>query len=319
MKDFLIWEKWRPKKINEIILPDRIMEQFKNGISQNYIFYGNYGTGKTSLARILIGRYSKESAYLEINSSLHTSIDTIRNEVEIFCKTIPIIESSNNIKYVFLDECERISKNGQDALKAFIEHYSKSVRFILTTNHFDKITDGVKSRFTAINFDCESVEEEKNIKNRIFRKIFNDILPIENIVLSKEELVTIINRKFPDIRSILVSLNDYKITGHLNLSTSNVSNKTKEDLYKIIYDKNIDYFATWSFMLNSIGPDKIYQIFEMLGSPFMKWIHENKEYDSEKLFMCNKIISDYKPLLEDSTDPLILGMTVLGSIKSILV
>lgn len=318
MKDFLIWEKWRPKKIEEIILPDRITNQFTKGVTQNYIFYGNYGTGKTSLARILIGKYSKKSAFLEINSSLHTSIDTIRNEVEIFCKTIPIIESSDNIKYVFLDECERISKNGQDALKAFIEYYSKNVRFILTTNHFDKITDGIKSRFTSINFDCESTEEEKSIKNKIFKKIFNDVLPIENISLSKEELVSIINKKFPDIRSIFVSIDDYKITGNLNLSTSNVSNKTREDLYKLIYNKDVDYFTTWAFLMNNIGPDKIFQVFEMLGSPFMKWISDNKEYNSERLFMCNKIISDYKPLLEDSTDPLILGMTVIGSIKSIL-
>jgi replication-associated recombination protein RarA len=71
----LLWEKWRPKKIEDIILLPRIRNHFQYGVNSNYIFYGNYGTGKTSLARILIGKYSKDKPYLELNSSLFTSID----------------------------------------------------------------------------------------------------------------------------------------------------------------------------------------------------------------------------------------------------
>ena len=177
IKRLLLWEKWRPKTIEDTILPDRIKKQFENGITRNYIFYGSYGTGKTTLARILVGKYSKDKAYIELNSSLFTSIDVLRSEIDQFCRTAPILETEDEIKYVFLDEVDRISPQYQDALKAFIEKYHEKVRFILTTNHINKISQGIKSRFTEINFDCQSIEEEKYLKTEIYKKINNVILP----------------------------------------------------------------------------------------------------------------------------------------------
>ena len=79
INNLLLWEKWRPKTLEETILPLRIKNHFNNGITKNFIFYGNYGTGKTSLARILIGKYTKDKSFLEINSSLYTSIDVLRS------------------------------------------------------------------------------------------------------------------------------------------------------------------------------------------------------------------------------------------------
>ena len=83
------------------------------------VFIGKRGTGKTTLARILIGKYSKDKAFLEINSSLYTSIETLRNDVENFCKTQPMLESSDSYKYVFLDEFERVSSSYM-----FLVHYT---------------------------------------------------------------------------------------------------------------------------------------------------------------------------------------------------
>ena len=73
-------------------------------VNKNYILHGHYGTGKTSLARILIGKYSKDKAFLEINSSLYTSIDVLRSEIENFCKFTPMMSSESDIKYIFLDQ-----------------------------------------------------------------------------------------------------------------------------------------------------------------------------------------------------------------------
>jgi len=101
-KNLLLWEKYRPKTLDDVILLPRIRSHFELGVSKNYIFYGHYGTGKTSLARVLIGRYSKDKAFLEINSSLYTSIDVLRSEVEKFCKTQPMLEAEDPIKYIFL-------------------------------------------------------------------------------------------------------------------------------------------------------------------------------------------------------------------------
>lgn len=318
IKNLLLWEKYRPKNLNDIILLPRIKENFTNGVNKNYIFYGHYGTGKTSLARILIGKYSKDKAFLEINSSLYTSIDTLRSDIEKFCKTQPMMETDDPMKYVFLDEFERVSSQYQDALKAFIEQYHKNVRFILTTNHFSKISDGIKSRFTSINFDCSDTSEEKILKQEIYKKIFNEITKSENISISKEQLVQIINRKFPDFRSVLVELQNFKETGNLQIESSNISNKLKSDLYSLLYDEKVDYENIYHFINSNFGNDKIDILLRLLGKEFINWSLLEKKENIDKLFKLNYVISDYSTKLETSTDPIILGMTVVGKFRDIL-
>jgi DNA polymerase III delta prime subunit len=318
MKNLLLWEKWRPKKIDDIILLPRIKSHFEDGVKTNYIFHGHYGTGKTTLARILIGKYSKDKAFLELNSSLFTSIDVLRTEVEKFCKTQPILETEDPIKYVFLDEFERVSSQYQDAMKAFIETYHKNVRFILTTNHINKISDGIKSRFTCIDFDYQDSKEEKYLKQELYKKTINTICPSENITISKEQLVTIINKKFPDLRGVLVLLQNFKNTGEINTNDITTSNKTKLDLYETIYDKSLDYEKIYHFIMSSFGPDKIDIMFNLLSRGFVEWYILEKKGNVDKLFEVNYIISDYASKLETQTDPVILGMTVIGKIRQII-
>ena len=316
VKNLLLWEKWRPKKFEDIILLPRIKKQFENGISQHYILYGHHGTGKTSLARILIGRYSKLSPFLEINCSFDTSIDVLREEIENFCKFTPMMESNSDIKYVFLDEFERVSKSFQDAFKAFIEKYNNNVRFIITTNHINKITDELKSRVKSINFDCMDSEEEKFLKIEIFKRIQNTILPNENKEIPKDVLISIINKKFPDLRSIIVELQDYLETGELNNGVSNVSNKIKLELYNLIYEKN-DYGKTYNFLMSNFGAEKIDSMIKLLGKPFVDWSIENSK-SIDRLFECNYVIADYSSKLESNTDPIILGMTIIGKLTDIV-
>lgn len=314
----LLWEKWRPKSIDEIILLPRIRKHFENGLNGNYIFYGHYGTGKTSLARILVGKYTKDKPFLEINSSLYTSIDVLRNEIESFCKFQPMMEVESDVKYVFLDEFERVSVQFQDAFKAFIEKYSKNgVRFIITTNHINKISDGIKSRIPQLNFDCLNLEEEKYLKQEIFKKITGEILPSENKEIPKEELVKIITKKFPDFRSTIVEVQNYLNTGDSSDSTSNVSNKIKLDLYRVIYDESLDYEKIYHFLMSNFGAEKIDIMFRLLGKPFIDWSITNKK-NVDNLFQCNYIISDYTSKLETNTDPIILGLTVIGKFRDTL-
>jgi len=317
VKSLLLWEKWRPKTMEDVILLPRIRKHFENGVNQNFIFYGHFGTGKTSLARILIGKYTKDKPFLELNSSLYTSIDVLRSEIEDFCKFTPMMETDSDIKYIFLDEFERVSAQFQDAFKAFIEKYNKNVRFIITTNHLNKISDGIKSRIPQINFDCQNLEEEKYLKQEVYRRINNVILPKEGKEIPKEDLVSIITKKFPDFRSIMVEVQNYLETGSLGENSSNVSNKVKLDLYSCIYDKSMDYEKIYHFLMSNFGPEKIYVMIKLLGKPFIDWsISESKNID--KLFDCNFIIADYSSKLETNTDPIILGLTIIGKFRDIL-
>ena len=317
VKSLLLWEKWRPKNIDEVILLPRIRKQFENGISQHCILYGHYGTGKTSLARILIGKYTKETPCLELNCSMDTSIDILREEIQNFCKFTPMMETESDIKYVFLDEFERVSIQFQDAFKAFIEKYNKNVRFIITTNHLNKISDGIKSRIPQINFDCQGVDEERYLKTELYKRINNVILPEERKQIPKEDLISIITKKFPDFRSIMVEVQNYLETGDLGSNSSNVSNKVKLELYNSIYDKSLDYEKIYHFLMTNFGADKIDVMIKLLGKPFIDWsISERKNID--KLFDCNYIIADYSSKLETNTDPIVLGLTIVGKFRDIL-
>lgn len=316
VKKLLLWEKWRPKNLEDIILLPRIKKQFENGVNQHYIFYGHYGTGKTSLARILIGKYSKETPFLELNCSLDTSIEVLREEIQNFCKFTPMFESSSDIKYVFLDEFERVSAQFQDAFKAFIEKYNNSVRFIITTNHINKISDGLKSRIKTINFDCIDVEEERYLKTEFYKRIQNTVLPKEEKEISKENLGGIINKKFPDFRSILVEVQDFLETGDINNGVSNISNKIKIDLFNFLYE-NGDYESVYHFLMTNFGQEKIDSMIKLLGKPFIDWSIENRK-NIDKLFECNYVIADYTNKLETNTDPIVLGMTIIGKFRDIL-
>lgn len=315
IKKLLLWEKWRPKTFDDIILLPRIRKQFEDGVSQHFIFYGHYGCGKTSLARILIGRYHKKTAFLELNCSLDTSIDVLRSEIDTFCKVSPMLDIDSDIKYVFLDEFDRVSPQFQDAFKAFIEKYNNKVRFIIGTNHINKISDGIKSRIKSINFDCLDISEEKYLKVEFYKRIFNTILPLENKEINKDNLIYIINKKFPDFRGILVEIQNFLETGDF-VSNSNVSLSVKNELYQLSSTKS-DYLTTYNFIIKNFGVDRVDEVIKLLGRPFIDYCIENNK-NIDKLFNCNFIIADYASKLDTNTDPIVLCMTIIGKFQSIL-
>jgi DNA polymerase III delta prime subunit len=271
----------------------------------------------------LIGKYSKDKPFLEINSSFYTSIDVLRTKIDDFCSKVymgfDLINETKNdqIKYVFLDEFERTSIQYQDALKAYIEEYSqKNVRFIFTTNHINKVSDGIKSRLIEINFDVQNKEEERFLKQEIYKRIKNVISKEENFEISKEDLVKIINKKFPDFRSILIEVDNFRKSGETIINQSN-NLKLKEDTFDIIYDKTKNYEDVYHFIIENFGNEGIQNLLEILGKDFITHSLNSRRENIEKLFKINYIICDYGHLLETHTDPIIIGMTIIGKIKEL--
>jgi DNA polymerase III delta prime subunit len=227
------------------------------------------------------------------------------------------MDTGDGIKYIFLDEFERVSAQFQDAFKAFIEKYNRNVRFIITTNHINKISDGIKSRIPQINFDCQSVDEEKYLKQEIFKRIKDVVLPSESIEISKDDLVKIITKKFPDFRNTLVEIQNFISTGQVSNECSSVSQKNKQDLYDLLYDVDVSYEKVYNFLMNTFTNERIDVMMKLLGKPFIDWSIQNDK-NIDKLFECNYVISDYFSKLETNTDPIILGMTVIGKFRDIL-
>jgi DNA polymerase III delta prime subunit len=323
MKNLLLSERWRPKTFEDVILLPRIRDLFKDGINNNFIFHGHFGTGKTTLARILIGKYTKDKPFLEINSSFYTSIDTLRTKIDEFCSKVYMgfdldkEISKDDTKFVFLDEFERTSIQYQDALKAYIEEFSaKNVRFIFITNHINKVSPGIRSRLVEVNFDCNSNEEERYLKQEIYKRIKNKICPAEAFDIPKEQLVKIINKKFPDFRSILLELDNYRLSGSVG-SDHTINSKLKYDTYSLIYDKSKNYEDIYHFLMENFGPDKIEDLFSLFGQKFIEYSLNEKKSNIDKLFEVNYIICENHHLLETNTDPIIVGMTVLGKIREL--
>jgi replication-associated recombination protein RarA len=320
MKELLLSEKYRPTTIDEMVLLPRISKYFENGITENVILYGHFGTGKTTLANILIGAVSKDKPCLSLNSSYYTSIETLRTKIDDFCTKVYMgldlktDIKNDDIKYVFLDEFERTSIQYQDALKAYIEDYSKkNVRFILCTNHINKVSKGILSRMVKINFDCENALEEKELKKLFYKKIINDISVKENFTISKENLAEIINKNFPDFRQTYIAIATFLKTGELS-KTSNVDIKTKEELYKLCLNTNANFDTVYHFLMDTFTSDNIDVMLLALGIPFIEYIGNTNNNLIEKMFKVCNIVTKYSSMLETSADPLILGITVIDEI-----
>jgi DNA polymerase III delta prime subunit len=325
MKQLLLSEKYRPKTMEDIILLPRIKKAFENGLNENVILYGHFGTGKTSLARILIGRYTKDSPKLEINSSFYTSIDVLRSKIDDFCSKVymgldmSVDIKADSMKYVFLDEFERTSQQYQDALKAYIEEYSaKNVRFILVTNHINKVSKGILSRFSSINFDCQDANEEKMLKTLFYKRIQEVIAPAEGFEISKEDLSKIINKNFPDFRQTLIALDHFRRNGEISM-TSNIDIKKRDELFRIALGEKKSFDEIYHFIMDNFGAEKVDEMISLLSRPFVDYVIANNPNQTENLFKACNVVTDHTRLLETNTDPLILGITVLSRIREVFI
>jgi DNA polymerase III delta prime subunit len=323
MKELLLSEKFRPRKIEDMVLLPRIRKMFENGLQENVILYGHFGTGKTSLARILIGRYTKDKPYLELNSSFYTSIDVLRSKIDAFCSTVymgldmTVDIKSDSMKYVFLDEFERTSSQYQDALKAYIEEYSaKNVRFILNTNHINKVSKGIISRFSVVNFDCVDSNEEKTLKTLFYKRVQEVVATTENFEITKDDLAKIINKNFPDFRQTLIAIDHFRRNGQIN-NSSNIDIKAREELFKIAMGDEKTFNDIYHYIMNNFGADKVDEMISFLGRPFIDYVSTNFPDLSEKLFDVCHIITENTKLLETNTDPTVLGVSVLSKIRDI--
>ena len=145
----------------------------------------------------------------------------------------------------------------------------------------------------------------------------NIIVPTENISIKKGDLIKIINKNFPDFRSVMNELQNFKETGETINSGSNLDIKLKNDLYSIIYDKSKTYEDIYHFLMDNFGPEKIDEMLSLFGRHFIQWSFSEKRENIDKLFQVNYIVSEYSKLLENATDPIIVGMSTIGKLREL--
>tara|TARA_B110000285_G_scaffold230008_1_gene295801 strand:+ start:452 stop:1360 length:909 start_codon:yes stop_codon:yes gene_type:complete len=231
MKDnTLLVEKYRPTVLQDYVgneqVKDTIQKYLDQNDIQNFIFYGPAGTGKTTLAKLIVKNLDCD--YLYINASDENGIDTIRDKVKGFASSA----SWNGIKVVILDEADFITINGQAALRNVIETFSRSTRFILTCNFVERIIDPIQSRCQVLRI----VPPSKSV----IAKHLADIMGKEDISHDIKEVATIVNRNYPDIRKMLNTIQVSNKDGKLEIDQSVLAsnNYAKEVLRELTKTKN---------------------------------------------------------------------------------
>ena len=193
MSNTLWVEKYRPSNLDSYIgnkhLKSKIEVYLESGDLPHLLLFGKAGTGKTTLAKLLVKNI--ECDYLYINASDENNVDTVRNKVKNFASTIGF----KDMKVIILDECDYITPNAQAALRNLMETFSKHCRFILTCNYVERIIDPIQSR-------CQSFQIIPPDRKQVAVHLGN-ILTKENVTNEIEDIVTIVNGGYPDIRRVI--------------------------------------------------------------------------------------------------------------------
>ena len=221
-----LWvEKYRPNNLDTYIgnehLKDKVSVYLESGDLPHLLLYGKAGTGKTTLAKILVNNIDCD--YLYINASDENNVDTVRNKVKNFASTMGF----KDYKIIILDECDYITPNAQAALRNLMETFSKHCRFILTCNFVERIIDPIQSR-------CQSFQIIPPSKKEVARHIHNILLE-ENVMSDMKDLKVLIDSGYPDIRRVINAAQRNVVKGKLKLDTTSIiQNDYKLKLLKIL-------------------------------------------------------------------------------------
>ncbi len=238
-KDYIYVERFRPKTVEDIILPEFIKKDIrqwmKDGQIPNLLLTSKTpGLGKSSLAHTLINELDAEALF--INASLESNIDTLRSKILGFVSTVSF---DGRPKIVVLDEADYLNANStQPALRGFIEEFSKSARFILTANYKDKLILPLQDRLIDIDFDVLFNENKELIKDIYLRCA--DILEERNIEYESADLKYLVTHYYPSTRSIVMKLQQFGQTGKLILNKESLDNDS-------VIDKVIEYIQKGEF------------------------------------------------------------------------
>lgn len=310
----LFTEKYRPKNLEELILPDRVMSKFKDGLVQNMLFAGSPGTGKTSTAKALVNQF--ELPYLYINASTDTSVDVIRTRITDFCSTVSIMDKPGMFKVVILDEVDGVSDQFFKALRATMETFASNSRFIATCNYINKLPDPILSRFEVIDFDFDK-EEETELTKKYIRRVY-DICNGEGMSIEKPALVEFVRRNFPDLRSTLNKLQGYKTQGTSNITIEDVKkfNSVYKDVFELVFNET-DPAKNYQLLVSNYS-NRVDDVLQSLGEEFVEYIQQEQLQSVKDIPQIIISVAKHQAQRVHVIDPVITMLSCVYELQSIV-
>lgn len=244
MSEQMLWvEKYRPKTIEDCILPESIKSTFQEYVNKkqipNLLLSGTAGVGKTTIAKALCEEVGCD--YIVINGSDESGIDTFRTKIKNYASSVSL---TGGRKVIIIDEADYLNPNStQPAMRGAIEEFSSNCSFIFTCNYKNRIIDPIHSRCSVVDFKLNGNKAAMAAK---FFKRVEWILQQENIEYSKEVVASVVTKHFPDNRRILNELQRYSVSGVIDKGLlGNTGDLQIKELIKALREKDFGSCRKW--------------------------------------------------------------------------
>ena len=253
--DMFLWvEQYRPKTVDDCILPQNLKNTFKEFVEQgnipNVILSGGPGVGKTNIAKAVLDEIG--ATYMMINGSEESGIDVLRTKIKNFASTVSL---EGGRKYLILDEADYLNpQSTQPALRGFMEEFHKNCGFILTCNYKNRLIEPLHSRCSVVDFTIPK-SEKQNLASEFMSRV-EGILVLENISYEKKVLAEVIQRHFPDWRRILNELQRYSVSGRIDAGILvDMAEINIKELMKFMKEREFTNVRKW--VVNNLDMDSV--------------------------------------------------------------
>jgi DNA polymerase III delta prime subunit len=254
-RDEFLWvEKYRPKTIEDCILPDATKKTFKDFLDKgevpNLLLAGPAGCGKTTVAKALCNELGVD-VYVINGSDEGRFLDTVRNNAKNFASTVSLSSTAKH-KVIIIDEADNTTNDVQLLLRAFTEEFSGNCRFVFTCNYKNKIIEPLHSRCAVVDFSIKGKEKAQLAAG--FYGRLQEILQAEGVKYDTKVLLELINKHFPDWRRVLNECQRYSSGGEINTGIlATFSDVKVNDLVKNLKEKNFAEVRKW--VVNNLDND----------------------------------------------------------------